>query len=102
MPAEQRLERAHREGAGEVVDAAIALGLAENRDDPGRIDGAVCDRTFERPDIVRASHRQAVDVSAAQLGRHVWAPGCGPGTVGNHEAARDGVGGWPTCYSGIF
>ncbi len=68
MRPQRILERAHGEGAGEVVDIAVALGLAEDRDDTLRVDAAIGERGFERRDVVGRGRGEAMDEGCAGHG----------------------------------
>ena len=52
MRSERVLQRARRESAREVVDEAVALGLAEHGDDAVRLDRSVLDACLETRDVV--------------------------------------------------
>ena len=52
VAAQHGLQRAHGEPAGEIVDEAVALRLAEDGEHAGGIDGAVRDRGLDAGDIV--------------------------------------------------
>ena len=54
-------ERHRRIAAGEVVDAAIALGLAENRDDFMRGNQSVVDQQQNRRGVARIAHWHTVN-----------------------------------------
>jgi hypothetical protein len=62
---EQRLQGRRREAAREIVDAAVALGLAEDRDDLARGDRAGMERGFEAGDVVGGCGGDAVDIGDA-------------------------------------
>jgi hypothetical protein len=57
---QQRLIRRRREAAREVVGAAIALGLADQRDDVGGVDRAGVDLLSQLRHIVGSRHRDLV------------------------------------------
>ena len=63
------LQRARRKTAREVVDEAVALRLAENGDDGGRIDRSVFHARLERGDVIGRLGRDAMDEGAARHGR---------------------------------
>jgi hypothetical protein len=58
-------ERINGEGAREIVDAAVALGLAEDRDDAVGINGPSTNGGLDRRRVIRRSGRKAMDVGAA-------------------------------------
>jgi hypothetical protein len=62
MAAEQRGDRHARIFAGEVVDAAIALGLAEHRDHVGRSDAAAVEQCRQPGDVARPAAGDAKDL----------------------------------------
>ena len=55
-----------RVAAGEVVDATVSFGLAEDCDDFARRDRPLVDQPQDRRDVTRIAHRHAVD-NAFQL-----------------------------------
>jgi hypothetical protein len=62
----EMLRQGGREGhcrvaAGEVVDATIAFGLPEDRDDIGRRDQPRFDQPQDRRDVAGVAHRHAMD-----------------------------------------
>ena len=63
---QQQLQRQGRIAAGEVVDAAIALGLADDGDDGRGIDLAAVDGGGERRGVLRAGGRQPQHAGAAR------------------------------------
>ena len=56
------VKRQRRIAAAEIVDQAVALGLAEHRDDALRIDPAGGDRRLDAADVVGRSGGDAVDL----------------------------------------
>ena len=61
---EQRLECGHREAAGEVVDAAVPLGLAEDGEDALGRDGAGGDGGGKARNVVGAGRGDAMDLGS--------------------------------------
>ena len=64
---ERQAQRLGREAAREIVDAAVALGLAEDRDDAGGRDRALLDRGDEPRDVIRSGRAQPVHMSLPHL-----------------------------------
>ena len=62
MPLEQQAQRQRRVAAREIVDEAVALGLAEDRDDAFRIDAARGDRGLDAADVVGGGCGNAMDL----------------------------------------
>jgi len=58
---EHQRETVRREAAREIVDKAIAFGLAEHRDDAGGIDALCGDRRFDPAHVVGRVGGDAVD-----------------------------------------
>ena len=61
VPRQYQLVRQGRVAAGEVVGAAVALGLADQRHDRGGIDRAGGDQPIELGNVVRRRHGDLVD-----------------------------------------
>ena len=58
---QRRRKRVHRESAGEIIDAAIAFGFGEDRDNLGGQQLAVIDQPQDPADIGGMAHWQAMD-----------------------------------------
>ena len=65
MALEEVAERQRGEAAAEIVDAAIALGLAEDGHDAFGLDATVGDGRLDRRGVVRRGGAQPVDVGLA-------------------------------------
>ena len=66
MRSECVLQRAGRESAREVVDEAVALGLAEHGDDAIRLDRSVFDARLETGDVVGSFRGKPMHVGATR------------------------------------
>ncbi len=64
MHRQQRHQRLREITAGEIVDAAIALGLADDGDDIRRADRAADDQSLQRGKIAGMRHRQSENLRA--------------------------------------
>ena len=62
--AKRQRERQRREATREIVGAAVALGLADEGDDLGRIDRAGIDQPLQPGDVVGAVHQHLVHADA--------------------------------------
>ena len=60
--AQQGRQRESKIAAGEIVDAAIAFGLADHRGNIGRREGARIEQGGQAREISGMLHRQAMDV----------------------------------------
>ena len=58
MLLQHQREALRREAAREIVDVAVALGLAEDRHDAGRIDAAFRDRLLDAAHVIRRGRRR--------------------------------------------